>query len=58
VSKYIKYDAFDRYMRRKEFTNKRAALKHAKAEARDGWPSDVTDLRTGKTIWKSSGGAL
>jgi hypothetical protein len=45
-------------MQRKEFTNKRAALKHAKAEARDGWPSDVTDLRTGKTIWKSSGGAL
>lgn len=50
---HIVYAAFDRYAGRREFTSRRAALKHAKAEARDGWVSYAIDLRTNKIIWKN-----
>ena len=37
----------------KGFTNKKAAVKHAKDEVKDGWPAVVRDLRTGDIVWEA-----
>lgn len=47
------YRAFDRYSGSREYTSKAAALRAAKLEAADGWPSWVEDMRTGVRVWSS-----
>lgn len=55
ASKVARYVYTDRYSHRREFTNKRAAIRDARAEARDGWPVAVRDMRTGEEIARFDG---
>lgn len=53
ASRPLIYEAFERYSGSREYTNKAAAIRAAKREAADGWPSWARDMRTGEYVWES-----
>jgi len=49
----MRYAVSLRNCRSVDYANKREAIRAAKREAKDGWPSRVRDMWTAETIWRS-----